>query len=114
MTPGQRTGLWLVLCVAGGGACAFLTLEGAGIPYALVFLGGLVFLARRRDLLAESLGVFGLGFTLVAARFVVPLLAIFSAHGDFATVTYFAAILAVGIGLIAVAIVLRRSSRKSA
>lgn len=109
MTPGQRASLWIVLCLVGGGACAFLSLEGVGIPYALVFLGGLVYLARRRYLLPESLGAFGLGFTVVAARFVIPILA--NANGDLPTSVYFGGVLVVGLGAIIAAILLRPPTR---
>jgi hypothetical protein len=96
----------MVFCLVGGGACAFLSLEGLGIPFPLVFLGAVVYLARRSALLPESLGVFGLGFTVIAARFVIPILA--NANGDLATSIYFSAILLAGPGLIAASIVLRR------
>ncbi len=96
----------MILCLVGGGACAFLSLEGVGIPYALIFLGGMVYLARRRYLLPESLAAFGLGFTVVAARFVIPILAY--ANGDLLTSIYFGGMLLLGLAAIVTAILLRR------
>jgi len=111
MTPGQRAGLWIVLCLAGGAACAFLALEVAGIPYALVFLGGMIFLSRRFNLLAESVAAFGLSFTLVAARFVLPNIAYFDGRGDFVSSIFFGGVLVIGIGFIVAAAAIRRPTR---
>ncbi len=111
VTPGRRAGLWIVLCLIGGAACAFLALEVAGIPYALVFLGGLIFLSGRFNLLAESLAAFGLGFTIVAARFVVPSIDYFNGRGDFVGSILFGLVLMIGVGFMAVACAIRRPSR---
>lgn len=106
MTAGQRAGIWIVLCLIGGGACSFLTLEGVGIPYAIVFIVALGVLARRFDLLPESLAAFGLAFTLVAAWFAIPWLF----RGDLGPAGYFAGVLVVGIVLTALSLVIRRPS----
>ncbi len=107
MTAGHRAGIWVVLCLIGGGACSFLTLEGIGIPYALVFIVALVALSRRFNLLPESLAAFGLAFTLVAAWFAIPWLH----QGDLGTAGYFAGVVVAGIVLIAVAVLIRRPNR---
>jgi hypothetical protein len=111
VSRGQRAGLWIVLCLVGGAACAFLTLEVLGIPYVLVFLAGMIFLSRRFGLLAESLAAFGLGFTVLAARFVIPNIDYFSGRGDFLSSLLFGLFLLIGIGFIVAAAWIRRPSR---
>ena len=111
VTPGKRAGLWMALCLVGGAACAFLTLEVAGIPYVVVFLAGLVFLSRRFDLLAESLAAFGLSFTLVAARFGLPNIAFFDHRGDLTSSFFFGLVVLIGIAFIVVAVLIRRPRR---
>ncbi len=69
-----------------------------------MFIAALVLLARRFDLLPESLFSFGLAFTLVAAWFAIPWIR----QGDLMNAGYFAGVVVVGIVLIAVSVLIRR------
>jgi hypothetical protein len=104
---GKRRALWVVLCLVVGAPCAFLTIEGV-YPIPIICLLGVVLIAKRWDLLPESLSAFGLGFTVIAARYLIPDLFIYK---DGATRAYFLSILAVGIALTASGLFLRRPKR---
>jgi hypothetical protein len=110
VTSVLRPGLWILLCLVGGAACAFLTLEVLGIPYVLVFLGGLIYLSGRFSLRAESLAAYGLGFTLVAAGFAVPSI-YFNGRGHILASIFLALVPVIGASFIAVAAAIRTPSR---
>jgi hypothetical protein len=107
VTIGKRRALWVVLCLGAGAPCAFLTIEGL-YPIPIICLLGVVLIAKRWDLVPESLSAFGAGFTVIAARYLIPDLFIYN---DAATQAYFLGILAVGIALTVSGLLLRRANR---
>ncbi len=59
-----RPVLWVLLCLIAGGPCAFLALEGIGVPIAVFVLASLVLIGRRNNSLAETLLGFGLTYSI--------------------------------------------------
>jgi hypothetical protein len=107
VSVGKRRAQWILLCVVVGAPSAFLSLEGA-FPIALVALVAVVIVSRHWDLVPESVSAFGLSFSIVAARFVIPDLTIYH---DLATRTYFLAILGAGIAMVLFGVLRRRPDR---
>jgi hypothetical protein len=100
-----RIVFWLLLCLVAGGPCAFLVLEGAGIPYAAVAMLALISIGWRRHLLPETLLAFGLTYAIEIVHVASP--AVFSAlqQGDYLGAAYFALHIGVAVGIVAVGIV---------
>jgi hypothetical protein len=96
-----RIVFWLLLCLVAGGPCAFLVLEGAGIPYAAVAMLALISIGWRRHLLPETLLAFGLTYAIEIVHVASP--AVFSAlqQGDYLGAAYFALHIGVAVGIVA-------------
>ena len=87
--------VWSALFLAVGGPCAFLALEGAGIPYVLLVLAGLIWLGRRHGWLPELLTAFGLSYFTGIAWWAVPAVSSSLIEQQPLGAAYFAAHLAV-------------------
>jgi hypothetical protein len=97
---------WLLLCLVAGGPCAFLALEGVGIPYVAVALFALIWIGRRRHLLPETLLAFGLTYEIF--RYGIADLISAMQTADYSTAAYFAAQDGVAIGFLGAAAILMR------
>jgi hypothetical protein len=107
--------LWVLLCLVAGGPCAFLALEGIGVPIVAFVLLGLIVIGRRNNVLAETLIGFGLTYSVEAIRVAVPPLVSFAQRADYGAAAYYAAnlVVAAGILLSGCWIVLARGTRAS-
>jgi hypothetical protein len=85
----------VLLCLIAGGPCAFLALEGIGVPIVALILVGLIVIGRRNRILEETLIGFGLTYAIEICRVVIPYLA--APGQDLGATAYFAAHLAVAI-----------------
>lgn len=110
-----RRVLWVLLCLIVGGPCAFLAIEGIGIPIVALVLVGLILIGRRNDSLAETLIGFGLTYAIEVFRVAVSDLMLAVQQQDVGAAVYFAAHLAVAatIPLSGCWILLTRSRRTS-
>jgi len=90
-----RRVLWVLLCLIAGGPCAFLALEGIGLPIVALALLCLIFIGKRNNSLAETLIGFGLTYSIEIVRFAIPDLALAAQQNDVATAAYFAGHLAI-------------------
>jgi hypothetical protein len=95
-----RRVLWVLLCLIAGGPCAFLALEGIGLPLVALVLLGLIVIARRNNSLAETLIGFGLTYSIEIARFAIPDFALAAQQQGYGAAAYFAAHLAVAAAIV--------------
>jgi len=100
--------LWLLLCLVAGGPCAFLALEGIGVPIVLLVLAGLVWVGRRRQMLAKTLLAFGLPYAFEIAHFAVPDAGASFGQGEVLSGAYFLAHLLVAAALLLSGLLLLR------
>ena len=89
-----------------GGPSAFLALEFAGIPYAAAAFTAVVWVGWRRKILPETLLAFGLTYSAEVFRIASPVLFSWLPPRDYLTSAYFAAHIAVAIGIIGTGITL--------
>ena len=95
-----RRVLWVLLCLIAGGPCAFLALEGIGIPIVALLLIGLIVIGRRNHNLAETLIGFGLTYAIEVFRFAIPDLGLAAQQQDLGAAAYFGAHLAVASAIL--------------
>ena len=95
-----RRVLWVLLCLIAGGPCAFLALEGIGLPIVALVLFCLIVIGKRNNSLAETLIGFGLTYSIEIVRFAIPDLALAAQQSDLATAAYFAAHLAAAAAIV--------------
>jgi hypothetical protein len=95
-----RRVLWVLLCLIAGGPCAFLALEGVGLPVVALVLVGLIVIGRRNHNLAETLIGFGLTYAIEVFRFAIPDLVLAAQQQDPGAAAYFAAHLAVASAIL--------------
>ncbi|MDQ6712512.1 MAG: hypothetical protein M3Z28_04915 [Candidatus Dormibacteraeota bacterium] len=95
-----RRVLWVLLCLIAGGPCAFLALEGIGVPIAVVVLASLVLIGRRNNSLAETLLGFGLTYSIEVFRVALSDLAWAAQKPEPGAIAYFAAHLAVAAAIV--------------
>jgi hypothetical protein len=95
-----RRVLWVLLCLIAGGPCAFLALEGIGLPIVALVLVGLIVIGRRINNLAETLIGFGLTYAIEIFRFAVSDLVLAIQQQDVGAAAYFAAHLAVASAIL--------------
>src|SRR5438094_1919089 len=100
--------LWLLLCLVAGGPCAFLALEGIGVPIVVLVLTGLVWVGRRRQMLGETLVAFGLPYSFEIAHFAVPDASRSFGQGGVLSAAYFVAHLLIAAGLLLSGLLLLR------
>jgi hypothetical protein len=94
-----RRVLWVLLCLIAGGPCAFLALEGIGLPIVALVLVSLIVIGRRNNSLAETLIGFGLTYAIEVFRFAVSGLAFAVQRQDPGAAAYFAAHLAIAAAI---------------
>jgi hypothetical protein len=95
-----RRVLWVLLCLIAGGPCAFLALEGIGLPIVAIVLVALIVIGRRTNSLAETLLGFGLTYAVEVFRVATADLALAAQRPDLGAVAYFAAHLAVAAAIV--------------
>ena len=83
-----------------GGPCAFLALEGIGVPIVVLVLVGLIVVGRRNNSLAETLIGFGLTYAIEVFRFAISDLVSAAQQQDLGATAYFAAHLAVASAIL--------------
>ena len=108
--------LWLLLCLVAGAPCAFLALEGIGLPLVALVMAGLIWVGKDRQMLGETLMAFGLPYFIEIAHFAIPGTISTFQQGDLLNAAYFvghllvaAAVLLIGSGLL----LLRRQPRQA-
>lgn len=107
-----RIAFWLLLCLVAGGPSAFLALEFAGIPYAAAAFCAVAWVGWRRKILPETLLAFGLTYAIEIFRTVSFDVFSWLQPRDYLTSAYFAAHIAVAIGIVGagVTLLVRRRS----
>ena len=99
---------WLLLCLVAGGPCAFLALEGIGVPLVVLVLAGVVWVGRRRQMLGETLVAFALPYSFEIAHFAVPDASASFGQGEVLSGAYFLAHLLVAAALLLSGLLLLR------
>ena len=100
LTVFARKLLWLLLCLVAGGPCAFLALEGIGVPLVVLALAGVVWVGRRRQMLGETLLAFGLPYSVEIVRIAIPEAISWFQQGDALNGIYFVAHLLVAVAIV--------------
>jgi hypothetical protein len=95
-----RRVLWVLLCLIAGGPCAFLALEGIGLPIVAFVLVGLIVIGRRNTSAAETLLGFGLTYAIEIFRFAVSDLVYAVQQQDPGAAAYFTAHLAIASAIL--------------
>jgi hypothetical protein len=95
-----RVAFWLLLCLVVGAPCAFLALEGAGIPYAAIAVFALVWIGWRRQILPQTLLAFGLTYAVEIGRYAITDLVSALQQGDYPTAGFFAVHMGVALGIV--------------
>jgi hypothetical protein len=109
-----RRVLWVLLCLIAGGPCAFLALEGIGVPIVALVLVGLIVVGTRNRILPETLIGFGLTYAIEIFRVAIPNL-VGAQQQNLGVAAYFAAHLTVATAIIGSGcwVVLKRGRRTS-
>jgi len=108
-----RKAFWLLLCLVAGGPCAFLVLETAGIPYAAVAFVAVIWVARRRHILPETLLAFGLTYAAEIFRYAITDLLASLQSGDYVTAIFFVAHIVVAVAILGTGITLLARRRSA-
>ncbi len=95
-----RRVLWVLLCLIAGGPCAFLALEGIGVPIAVVVLASLLLIGRRNNSLAETLLGFGLTYSIEVFHVALSDLAWAAQKSELGVIAYFGAHVAVAAAIV--------------
>lgn len=109
-----RPVLLIGLSLIAGAPCAFLALEGIGIPLAGLTLVLLTVVGRRQRVLPETLTAFGLSYFAVVTDFAIPDVATAATINDTGNLVYAIVELGVASGLLVTGLILLLLRRRLA
>src|SRR2546423_159318 len=95
-----RRVLWVLLCLIAGGPCAFLALEGIGVPIVALVLVGVIVIGRRNHSLAETLVGFGVTYAIEVYHVAISALSSALEQHDPGAAAYFGAHLTVAAAIL--------------